>query len=171
MYIYRVETFFWNETSTGEIYSEKELSPNDLQKLLIKAIKIIGDWNGTQIIDICKKCNELLGTKPTRRNITEIIDVSYYYADSSNCGGYDEDKEKNNDWLKSVIKPHYISPRFYTWYINNYTGIREYVPAKIGLNIYKDECSHYDGGTCCNIQSQNYGKDCYFPKKCIDWSD
>lgn len=137
VYVYQLYTYIFHDYDDGRIYSEKELSIEELMHLITRAIKIIGEWNAENASDVCKKCNELLGSTPSRRNIDELIDVHYNFANDYNCGGYFR-KRKINDWLGDSY--HYKSKRFFTWYEpTDLEFARRYVPCRFGLYVFRDE--------------------------------
>lgn len=134
-YVYELYCYYFEELIISKIFSPKELSIKELMNLIEKAIKVVGESESHDPTKICRKINEWLGTKPTRKNITEIIEVRYQFANSCNCGGYFKN-EKIYDWLRD--SNDYKSRRFFTWW-DSIDDIRYYSPVRFGLDIYKDE--------------------------------
>lgn len=138
MYIYLCEEeAITHEWIQGRIYSEKRLEPEELLKLMTKAVKILG-YNHTDIDEVCEKVNEILGTEPSRNGT--LIDVTYWFANSHNIF-------PEYGWLEEIVEPQYMTKSFYTWYIPNDTwhstlykakqDVRKYTKGKIGINIYE----------------------------------
>ena len=136
VYIYEVYNYIFDDYISARIYSDKDLLENgELMVLIEKAIKVVGEHDGEDPRKIAEKVNEWLGVEPSRRNITEYVDVSYTFANSYNCGGY-FGNEEIYDWIDREDKD-FVSKRFFTWREDWQDKRRYYYPCRFGLYIYR----------------------------------
>lgn len=143
VYVYELYTFIFDELDIGEIYSNKELSPEELIHIIERSIKCIGTEDADSASRVCKKATQLLSCEPSYENIRKKESYRYYFANEHNCGGpatsfsYRQNKEEIYDWLKTVYTD-YESKRFFAkskYYM--FTGeddILLYTPCKFGLS-------------------------------------
>lgn len=142
IYIYELYTYIFDELDIGEIYSDKELSIDELIHIIERSIKCIGTEDADSASRVCKKATELLGCKPTYENIRKKQSFRYYFANEHNCGGpafsYRQDKEEDEiyDWLKG-LNTKYKSRRFFAkskyYMFKGEDDILLYTPCKFAL--------------------------------------
>ena len=142
VYVYELYTYIFDELEIGEIYSHKELSIEELMKLIEKSIKCIGTDNAEWTSRVCEKATELLGCKPTSENIRKKETFRYWFANEHNCGGpqfsfrQDEEDGQIYNWFE-VIEPKHESKRFFArskYYMFRDGNINLYTPCKFGLD-------------------------------------
>lgn len=141
VYVYELYTYIFEDLDIGEIYSNTELSIEELLHIIERSIKCIGTDNADSASRVCKKATQLLGCEPTSENIRKKQSFRYWFANEHNCGGpqfsYRQDEEEEiYDWLKGV-NTKYKSRRFFAkskyYMFRGEDDINLYTPCKFAL--------------------------------------
>lgn len=140
VYVYELYTYIFDDLDIGEIYSNRELSIEELMHIIERSIKCIGTEDADSASRVCKKATELLGCKPVSENIRKKESFRYWFANEHNCGGpqfsFRQDKEEIYDWLKG-INAKYKSRRFFAkskyYMFRGEDDIILYTPCKFAL--------------------------------------
>lgn len=141
VYVYELYTFIFDELDIGEIYSNRELSIDELIHIIERSIKCIGTEDAESASRVCKKATQLLGCEPVSENIRKKESFRYWFANENNCGGpeFSYEKQENGqiyNWLEG-LNAKYESRRFFAksrYYM--FTGeddILLYTPCKFAL--------------------------------------
>ena len=143
IYVYELYTFIFSELDIGEIYSNRELTIEELIHIIERSIKCIGTEDADSASRVCKKATELLGCEPASENIRKKETFRYYFANEHNCGGpvfsfrQDKEDEQIYDWLKTIYTD-YESKRFFAkskyYMFKGEDDIILYTPCKFGLS-------------------------------------
>lgn len=142
VYVYELYTYIFDDFDSGEIYSNKELSKEELMFIIERAIKCVGRNDAECASKVCEKATQLLGCEPVSENIRKKETFRYWFANSNNCGGPEFSFKKKEDgeiynWFE-VIRPKYESRRFFTrakyhLFIGE-DDVNLYTPCKFGLD-------------------------------------